>query len=136
MKTIRILILEDDLETLSLIFQKLHLLQEELEEKSAATFSVVVLSEYTQVEEFLNKSKDLDFDVILLDRDCKAGGSFHILDLERFGVDKTISISSIPTYNEDAKQRGVTRTVHKDYRNLDQFSDKVIAEIKGVLNGQ
>lgn len=135
MKTVRLLILEDDLETLSLIFKKLHLLQEELEAKSpAATFSVTVLSEYTQVEELINKSKNLDFDVILLDRDCKAGGSFHVLDIERFGVKKVISISSIPDYNEEAEKRGVSKTVWKDYKNLDQFTDKVIDKIREVLS--
>jgi len=134
MKTIRILILEDDLETLSLLFKKLHLLQEELEEKSpAATFSVTVLSEYTQVGEYINKSKNLDFDVILLDRDCKAGGSFHVLDIERFGVDKVISISSIPDYNEEAKARGIKRIVHKNFEDLEAFSDKVIDEIKDLV---
>ena len=112
MKTIRILILEDDLETLSLIFKKLHLLQEELERKSSpATFSAIVLAEYTQVEEFINKSKNLNFDLILLDRDCKAGGSFHVLDIDKIGADKIISISSVPEYNEEAKSRGVTKVV-------------------------
>src|SRR3989344_4357643 len=97
MKTIRILILEDDLETLSLIFEKLHLLEEKLaNSEKPKDFSVVTLSEYTQVEEFINKSQKFDFDVILLDRDCKAGGSFHVLDIERFGADKIISIPSIP----------------------------------------
>lgn len=134
MKTIKLLILEDDLETLSLIFKKLHILQEKMEqEPQPSTFSVIVLSEYTQVEEFINKSKDSDFDVILLDRDCKAGGSFHVLDIEGFGADKIISISSIPDYNEEAKQRGVTRIVHKDYQNLGQFSDNVVEEIKTII---
>ncbi len=134
MKTIRILILEDDLETLSLIIKKLHLLEEKLEsEESPKTFSIITLSEYTQVEEFINKSQKIEFDVILLDRDCKAGGSFHVLDIERFGSEKTISISSVPAYNEEAKSRGVTRSIHKDYQDLENFSDKVIQEIRAVI---
>lgn len=133
MQTARILILEDDLETLSLLLKKLYL----LEEKSAETdspieFSTVTLSEYTQVEELINKSRSLDFDVILLDRDCKAGGSFHVLDIERFGPDKVISISSVPEYNEDARKRGIKRIVWKDYQNLESFSDQVINEIKDL----
>lgn len=136
MKTIRILILEDDLETLSLILKKLHLLEKKLESSnSPKDFSIVTLSEYTQVEEFINKSEKLNFDVILLDRDCKAGGSFHVLDIERFGVDKIISISSVPDYNEEAKSRGITRTVWKDYQNLDDFSDQVIEEVKSLMAG-
>lgn len=135
MKTIRILILEDDLETLSLLLKKLHLLEEKLTNSaSPKDFSVVTLSEHTQVEEFINKSKNLDFDVILLDRDCKAGGSFHVLDIERFGADKVISISSIPDYNEEAKARGITRLVWKDYQNLEDFTESVIKEIKNLLS--
>ena len=135
MKTIRILILEDDLETLSLLLKKLHLLEEKLlKNDSPNDFSVVTLSEYTQVEELINKSDNLDFDVILLDRDCKAGGSFHILDIERFGADKIISISSIPEYNEEAKARGIKRIVHKNFENLEAFSDKVIGEIEDLAN--
>ena len=133
MKTIRILILEDDLETVALLFKKLNLLEQELEEKDVpSTFSVVTLSEYTQVEEYINRNEKLDFDVVLLDRDCKAGGSFHVLDIERFGASKVIAISSIPTYNEEAKARGVTKVVFKDYSNLNDFSDKVIFEISKI----
>ena len=134
MKTIRILILEDDLETLSLLLKKLHLLEEKLANSATPKdFSVVTLSEYNQVEELINKSNNLEFDVILLDRDCKAGGSFHVLDIERFGADKVISISSIPNYNEEAKARGITRVVWKDYQNLESFADKVIDEIEGIV---
>ena len=133
MKTIRILILEDDLETLSLLLKKLHLLEDKLADSpTTKDFSIVTLSEYIQVEEFINNSKNIDFDVILLDRDCKAGGSFHILDIERFGADKIISISSIPEYNEEAKARGVTKVVFKDYSNLNDFSEKVVAEIAEI----
>lgn len=135
MKTIRILILEDDLETLSLLLKKLHLLEESLaNSENPKDFSVITLSEYTQVEEFINKSTKIDFDVILLDRDCKAGGSFHVLDIERFGADKIISISSIPDYNEEARKRGVNRVVWKDYKNLDDFTDNLISVINSMVN--
>ena len=134
MRTIRVLILEDDLETLSLLLKKLYLLEEKSADSgSPVEFSTVTLSEYTQVEELINKSRDLDFDIILLDRDCKARGSFHILDVERFGPDKIISISSVPEYNEDARKRGIKRIVWKDYRNLESFSNQVIEEIKSLI---
>ena len=134
MTTIQILILEDDLETLSLILKKLHLLEEELADSTPPKdISAVTLSEYTQVEELVNKPNKIDFDVILLDRDCKAGGSFHVLDIERFGADKIISISSIPDYNEEARKRGVKRIVWKDYQNLDKFADNVIENIKDLI---
>jgi len=136
MNTIRILILEDDLETVSILIEKLNKLQDELEGKDpASTFSVTVLAEYTQVEEYINNKKNI-YDIVLLDRDCKAGGSFHVLDIETIGVDKIISISSTPPYNEETKQRGVKRIVHKDFQNLDQFSNKVISEIEEMIGSQ
>ena len=134
MRTIRVLILEDDLRTLSIILKKLHWLEEELASASSPKdISIAILSEYSQVEKFINKSDELDFDVILLDRDCKAGGSFHTLDIERFGADKIISISSVSDYNEEAKKRGVTKIVRKDYENLEQFAKEVLVEIMGVI---
>ena len=134
MRTIRILILEDDLETLSLLLKKLYLLEEKSADSgSPVEFSTVTLSEYTQVEELINKSRDLDFNIILLDRDCKAGGSFHVLDVERFGPNKIISISSVPEYNEDAKSRGIKRIIWKNYQNLEKFFDQVIEEIKSLI---
>lgn len=134
MKTIRILVLEDDLETLSVLLSKLSLLEKELEESSQLRdFSVVTLSEYTQVEEYINKNSSFKFDAVLLDRDCKAGGSFHVLNIEAIGVDKIISISSMPQYNEEAVKRGVKHVVWKDYQNLNDFSDNVIKKLKEIL---
>lgn len=135
MITLRILILEDDLETLSILLNKLSLLEKEFENSSSPKdFSVVTLSEYTQVEEYINKNKEFKFDAVLLDRDCKVGGSFHVLNLETIGADKIISISSIPQYNEDAGKRGVKRVVWKDYQDLAEFSDKVIDELRELLS--
>lgn len=133
MKTIRILILEDDLETLSLLANRLAQLEKENEKYD---FAITVLSEYFQVEEYVNKLTENKFDVVLLDRDCKAGGSFHVLDLEKIDTDKIISISSVPEYNEKAKAKGVTRVVYKDYDNLKKFADGVLAQIKSILNEQ
>jgi hypothetical protein len=130
MNTIRILILEDDLETVSFLFKKLSVLEDEINPKMIA---VTVLSEYTQVEEYINHTP-MDFDVILLDRDCKAGGSFHALDFEKFGTEKIISISSTPPYNEEARKRGVSRVIRKDYENLETFADQVVEEIKKMIS--
>ena len=133
MKTIRLLILEDDLETLSKLFVKLTGLENKYAENNLRKdFSVVVLSEYTQVEDYINNNPKANFDIILLDRDCKVGGSFHVLDLERFGVDKVISISSIPQYNEEARKKGITKIVHKDFQDLDNFADKVVSFIEHI----
>lgn len=131
MKTVRILILEDDLETLSVLLSKFNSLEKKLSWGSN-DIAVTVLSEYTQVEEYINNTK-MPFDIILLDRDCKAGGSFHTLNFDKFDVDKIISISSVPEYNENAKLKGVTRIVYKDYKDLENFANKVIDEIQEIL---
>lgn len=102
MRTIRILLLEDDLRTISVLANRLSALEEGRDDFDIA---LTVLAEYSQIEEYINNAKT-DFDIILLDRDCKACGSFHILDFEKFGVDKIISISAIPEWNEEAKKRG------------------------------
>ena len=108
-----ILILEDDLETLSVIFRVLF--------ESKIDFAPVVFSTYEQVEKIINPSS-ITFDLILLDRDCALGGSFHALDLQKFGVDKIIGISSVPPYNEELLKRGVQTVINKDYENLKKFA--------------
>lgn len=116
-----ILILEDDLETLSVIFKVLY--------ETKIDFVPMVLSTYLQVEEILNPS-NLKFDLILLDRDCALGGSFHALDFDKFGKEKIISISSVPVYNQEAKNRGVTNAITKDYQDLESFASSLK---KGIL---
>lgn len=126
---IHTLILEDDLETLSKIFSLLA----QLEEKMQAEFSTLVVSESPQVESLINRSPDLQFDLILLDRDCKVGGSFHNLNITRFGVDKVIAISSVPAYNESLREKGVSRIVPKDYRELDDFINRLSVAIEATI---
>jgi DNA-binding response OmpR family regulator len=121
----KILILEDDLETLSVLMKKLS----ELDKNIAVT----VFSEYTQVIDYLNKIPRLDFDVVLLDRDCQLGGSFHILDIQRFGLDKIIAISSVPEYNEQLRIKGVTKIVQKDYNDLETFAKKTAEMINELV---
>lgn len=134
MKTIRILILEDDLKTLAVLLDKISKLEDDLIGKNYGDIAVTVLSEYTQVEEYINELGKPGFDIILLDRDCKAGGSFHVLNLDKFDKDKIISISSVPEYNETAKNMGISKVIWKDYDNLERFSDKVIDGIKTAFS--
>lgn len=134
METKRILILEDDLLTLSVLLRKIHLLEEELlKDNPPKDIAITTLAEYTQVEEYLNKTNHIKFDVILLDRDCKACGSFHCLDFEKYGKDKIISISSTPQWNKEAVERGIKKVIFKDYSQIEKFTDKVIEEIKSML---
>ena len=132
MKTIRLLILEDDLETVSILLKKLCILENELEEgENPKTFSTVVLSEYSMVEEYINRGTHM-FDIVLLDRDDKVGGSFHALDFSKIDQGKIISISSIPDYNEKARQSGAAVAIWKDYDNLEEFADRVVGEVKKI----
>lgn len=133
MKTIRILILEDDLKTLSVITNGLFGLEEKLFDEHI-NIAVAVFSEYTSVEDYLNKIEQPNFDIILLDRDCKLGGSFHAINVKKFGADKFISISTQPEYNKTANRMGVRKFVRKDYKHLDNFCDELIKEIENLIN--
>ena len=132
MRTHKILILEDDLKTLSVITEGLFDLEESLFDRHI-NFAITVFSEYSSVENYLNKIKDPSFDIILLDRDCKLGGSFHAINVVKFGAEKFISISTQPEYNEAAKKMGVTKSVRKDYKHLDEFCTDLIEEIKQLI---
>lgn len=126
-----ILILEDNLPTLSKLLEKLAV----LEDDQPYDFTLIVLTSHKQVEKYINSDKENDVDIILLDRDCKLAGSFHVLEIERIGPEKVISISSVPDYNEQAKKRGVTRVVPKDYTKLEEFSDAVVREVSEMIRG-
>lgn len=129
-KTYKILILEDDFEAVSKIMAELYKLEGYF---APYDFDVTVLSTYAAVEKLINTQASDAYDVILLDRDCKLCGSFHVLDMEKFGVHKIISISSTPTWNEEAKVRGVTRVVPKSFSDLEGFAKDVAEEIKNIL---
>ncbi|MBI5018837.1 hypothetical protein HZB58_01025 [Candidatus Gottesmanbacteria bacterium] len=124
-----ILILEDNLHVLSLLLEKLYV----LEQDQPYDFSTIVLTNHQQVQDYVNANPQAEFDIVLLDRDCKLNESFHVFDIERFGADKVISISSVPNYNEDAKRRGVNKAVLKDFKALDVFVDKVVREVEKMI---
>jgi len=129
MKNIKVLVLEDDLETVEKIFSVLRVIEDE----NKVSFCVTVIPDYIQVEELINKNPQVKFDVLLLDRDCFLGGPFHNVDLKNFDIGKVISISSVPQYNEDAKKIGVRRVVVKEYQNLENFAIRLKMEISNLL---
>jgi hypothetical protein len=130
MSFISVLVLEDDLGTLSAILDKLS----QLEDEQRISFSMIVLTDYTQVLDYINNNPKANFDIVLLDRDCKRGGSFHVLDLERFGAEKVIGISSVPEYNEQLKSRGVSSSILKNYNNLGGFAEEVMDKVCKLIN--
>lgn len=124
-----ILICEDNLKVVSKLLDRLF----KLEQDQPYELSVIALTNHQQVEDYINTNPKANFDIILLDRDCKLGRSFHCLDIERFGVDKVIAISSVLEYNQEAQKRGVTKVVLKDYANLDDFTNRVVEEISKMI---
>lgn len=132
-QSIRVLLLEDDLETVSLLAEALVSIEQQLQEKGLDV-SLVVLSEYTMVQQYLNSLDVHQYHIVLLDRDCKAGGSFHVLDFNKFDKKNIVSISSTPQWNEEAQSKGITRVVWKDYDNLGEFAEKVGSEVRDMLH--
>lgn len=124
----RILILEDDLYVLSKLLEKLY----QLETDQLCSLSLVIVTDYQQVEKLINVS-DYNFDIILLDRDDKLNKSFHILDIERLGVEKVIGISSVTAYNEELKKRGVTKVIEKNIANIPGFVEQVFQVITKMI---
>lgn len=128
-KEVRVLILEDDLRTVEKIFECLR----EAEIGMGVSFGATVIPDYIQVEELINKNPQVKFDILLLDRDCFLGGSFHIVNLDYFDKDKVISISSVPEANQKMHEMGVKHSILKDFSNLDSFSQKLKQEIQSLL---
>jgi c-di-GMP-binding flagellar brake protein YcgR len=125
-----ILILEDNLKVLARILDRLF----ELEQDQEYDLSVIVLTNHQQVEDYVNNNPKAQFDIILLDRDCKLNNSFHVLNIERFGADKIIAISSVPEYNKETQRRGVKRVVLKDLQFIDEFANKVVKEVERMIS--
>lgn len=124
-----ILILEDNLPTLAKLIKRLSI----LEQDQPYELSLIVMTNCQQVQDYINNNEKAEFDIIVLDRDCKLSRSFHVLDIERFGPEKVISISSVPKYNKEAKKRGVKKVILKDFKYLDKFVDDVVKEIEKRL---
>jgi|SRR3989344_4751828 len=124
-----ILILEDNLKVLSKLLDKLYT----LEGDQPNELSVIVLTNGQQVQDYINSNPKAEFDIALLDFDDKLGRSFHTLEIERFGAEKVISISSVLKWNEKAEKRGVKRVILKDYAKMDEFVDQVVKEVAEMI---
>lgn len=123
------MICEDNLQVLSKLLDKLYT----LEQDQPFDFAIMALTTHQQVEEYVNNNTKAVWDIIILDRDCKLNESFHVLEIERFGVDKVIAISSVPEYNAEVKRRGVKRAILKDFKALDAFVGKVAKEVERMI---
>ena len=130
MNDINVLVLEDDLETLEYI---LRVIKEISFNNTEKLIGVTVIPDYEKTEIFINKNPQIKYDILLLDRDCFLGGSFHVVNLKNFDLDKVISISSLPEYNDTAVKMGVKRVVSKNYDNLEDFAERLKQEILKII---
>ncbi len=126
----KILILEDNYKVLSKLLEKLG----QLEDRQPFEFSMTIINDSEQVENLINSNPRAKFDIILLDRDCKMNKSFHVLEIEHFGAEKVIGISSVPQFNKQLRERGVKQIVEKDLIHIDKFVDQVIREIEKTIS--
>jgi len=124
----KILILEDNFKVLSAILKELN----QLEEDQPYTFEIMVLTSGRQVERYINSNPE-DFDIVILDRDCKLNESFHVLNIKRIGADKIIGISSIEGYNIDLTKKGINLTITKDLSEIDKSARKIVEMIKNII---
>jgi hypothetical protein len=124
-----VLVLEDDLEALENILRVLKEVSLEIQQ----LIGVTVLPDYVQTEKFINAHPENKYDILLLDRDCYLGGSFHTVDLTNFDIGKVISISSIPEWNKEAKKKGIKTVVFKDFEDLPYFAKTLKREIIRIL---
>ncbi len=124
-----ILILEDLLEVQGHLITELAKLEQQLGEELLVT----TYSDPEDVKDIVNHEDSGKYDVIILDRNSKSGGSFHVLDIDRFGPEKIISISSIPQINQSLAKRRVSVSVDKDLRNLSEFASQVASEAAKLL---
>lgn len=125
----RILILEDNYIVLKKLLEKLSI----LEDRQPFEFSLTIINDSEQVNNLINDNAKAKFDIIILDRDCKINESFHVLNIEHLGVEKVIAISAVTKFNQQAKERGVTKVIEKDLSKIDAFTEEVIEAVGDMI---
>ena len=128
----RLLLLEDDLEVASKLLLAFHRIEPHL---APVGLDVTHLSTALSVEELVNAYPNRRYDVILMDRDCKMGRSFHVLDTTIAPAGKVISISSTPAWNLEAQQNGISQVVPKSFNDLDGFAERAAHKVLELLAG-
>lgn len=128
-----VLVLEDDLEVAGKLLQAFHRMEPHL---APYDLDVTLLSTSSSVERLVNQVFDRDYAVIILDRDCKAAGSFHVLDFDRFGKENIISISSTPEWNRSANASGIPHIIPKSFNQLDEFASDVAEKVLALLKSK
>jgi len=130
-KLFSVLLLEDDLEVCSKILLALHRMEPHL---APFDLDLTLLSTGQSVEQLINAHPERQFDVILLDRDCKMNASFHVLDFDQFSPDNIISISSTPMWNQQADNIGIAHCVPKSFNDLAGFAERAAEKVFEILS--
>ena len=123
-----ILILEDMPYVIEGLIREIRDLESELNEK----FEIYTYTTSREVKQIVNQQPAGSYDVIILDRNAP-DGSFHELDIAKFGPGKVISISSIDSFNENMKIQGVEHTAHKRHDQLELFFAQVREAVEEIL---
>lgn len=112
----KILILEDDLTYIHIIFGVLFEIQKKHKEYYENIFEIDL---HTSVNDNIKSSC---YDLIILDRDASCGGSFH--SVISFGdFYKCISISAVPEWNRLAKDKGCQHIIPKQFKNYGKWKN-------------
>lgn len=128
METKKVLIFEDNLYALSALLKSLGDFEQELMVKYGVDIAVTVFSTIQDNRQL----PDIDFDVIILDRDDKVGESFHDLQWDKVKVGAVIATSTIPEWNHMLARKGATHIVRKDYLDLDAWSKEVVRHVEDI----
>lgn len=129
---IAILVLEDNLYALSALMEQLGNLEQDLIERGR-DMTVVVYPTSQFIETEVNDKNSQDYDVIILDRDDKQGTSYHVLDIDKFGPQKVIAVSTLSQWNNLLKKRGVNRIVRKNFLDLENWAREVVRHASEII---
>lgn len=129
-KLINILILVDDIATISVLADRISIIDNGLTD---TTISITVLSDYFQVDEYVSRMDNHRFNIILLDEDCAAGRALFNFKIEEIGPEKIIAFTSKPAYIEMARKRGISKIITNDLQKPMAFIDKVAHYTKKLI---
>lgn len=125
----RIALLEDDLYFVDLLSPALLAIEDMIGEKIDIEHVVTQRA----VENGINSQDANYFDAIVLDYFAQ-DGTFHVFDIEKFGPEKVVAISSIADKNTKAQERGVTRSVQKNRFKLGSSVQSIVAHVSEILS--
>jgi len=129
MQSKAVLILEDNPAVLAVLTSVIR----ELADTAGTVIHIITHATVRAAAVYFAEHPGQQFDAVLLDRNDRDGASFHDLPFESLGLDKVISISSVPRHNAAALRRGAAAAVDKEYEDISAFAAAVQNELEAVL---